>query len=125
VSETDRNRQLAAVAARAASSKQANDVVALDVSGVLSITDLFLIASAPNTRLVKTVVEEIEKKVKEHLGVGPLHVEGFEDLNWVLLDYGDVVVHVFLEEIRRYYDLERLWSDVPRLDVAPAAAAPV
>lgn len=121
VTETDENRQLASVVAAAASAKQAHDTVVLDVHAVLSITDLFVITSAANTRQVKAVVEEIEKRAKQALGAAPLHVEGFDELQWVLMDYGDVVVHVFLDEVRRVYDLERLWSDVPRVVVEPVA----
>lgn len=120
VSETNENRQLASVVTAAASAKQAHDIVVLDVSGVLSITDLFVIASAANTRQVKAAVEEIERRAKQSLGAAPLHMEGFDELQWVLMDYGDVVVHVFLDEVRRVYDLERLWSDVPRLALEPA-----
>jgi ribosome-associated protein len=84
------------------------------VGEVLSIVDAFVIASAPNTRLVRTIADEVELRIKEAGGGGPLRVEGLDDLRWVLLDYGDVVVHVFLQEVRDYYELERLWSDVPR-----------
>lgn len=125
VTETNENRQLVSVVAAAASAKQAHDTVVLDVSGVLGICDLFVVTSAANTRQVKAVVEEIEKRAKQALGASPLHTEGFDELQWVLMDYGDVVVHVFLDEVRRVYDLERLWSDVPRLPVeaVPLAAA--
>ena len=81
---------------------------------MLAIVDRFVIASAPNTRQVATIAEEIEARVKLAGGGGPLRHEGLDDLRWVLLDYGDVVVHVFLQEVREYYDLERLWSDVPK-----------
>ena len=86
----------------------------LSVGEVLSIVDAFVITSAPNTRQVRTIAEEIEDRIKFAGGGGPLRVEGTDDLRWVLLDYGDVVVHVFLQEVREYYELERLWSDVPR-----------
>jgi ribosome-associated protein len=81
---------------------------------VLAIVDRFVITSAPNTRQVATIAEEVEQRIKDVGGGGPLRAEGFDDLRWVLLDYGDVVVHVFLQEVREYYELERLWSDVPR-----------
>ena len=70
--------------------------------------------SAPNSRLVRTIAEEVEEKLKDRGGVEPMRVEGRSDLTWVLLDYGDLVVHVFLDETRRFYDLERLWADAPR-----------
>jgi ribosome-associated protein len=105
-----------AVAAAAASAKKGEDIVALDVGDVLSITDAFVITSATNTRHVRTLVDEIENAMKEHTGSSPTSVEGLDDATWVLLDYGDVVVHVFLDETRAYYELERLWSDAPRVD---------
>ena len=109
-------------AARAAAGKNGNDVVVLDVGEVLSIVDYFVITSAPNSRLVEALAEEVEAVLKA-TGGGPLRVEGYDDATWVLLDCGDVVVHVFLDEVRAYYELERLWADVPRLNWQPAEAA--
>ena len=111
--------------ARAAVAKKGENTVVLRVGEVLAITDSFVITSASNPRLVKTIVEEVEKQIKEAGGPSPIRIEGLADAQWVLLDYGDFVVHVFLDEIRRYYDLERLWRDVPRLEVddQPRAAA--
>jgi ribosome-associated protein len=103
-------------AAAAADDKQAADVVVLDVGGVLAIVGQFVIASASNTRLVRTIADAVEERLTELGGPKPLRVEGLDDLRWVLMDYGDFVVHVFLDEARRYYELERLWNDVPRLD---------
>ena len=108
-------RRLAVVAARAADDKKGTDVMVLDVSDTLSITDAFVIASAPNTRLVATIAEAIEMAAKEAGGSGPIAVEGASEASWVLLDFGGYVVHVFLEETRRYYDLERLWADAPSI----------
>jgi ribosome-associated protein len=105
-----------AVAAAAASAKKGNDIVALDVGDILSITDAFVITSASNVRLVRTIVDEIEKAMKEQLSAPPTSVEGLDDATWVLLDFGDIVVHVFLDETRAYYELERLWADAPRID---------
>ncbi|HVM51848.1 MAG TPA: ribosome silencing factor [Acidimicrobiales bacterium] len=102
------------VAAEAAASKQGEEIVILSVGEVLAIVDSFVITSADNTRQVATIAEEIEKRIKAEGGGGPFRVEGLDDKRWVLLDYGDVVVHVFLREVREFYDLERLWSDVPR-----------
>lgn len=110
-------------AARAADAKSADDVVVLEVGPVLALCGHFVICSAPNTRLVRTIAEEVEEQVRLAGGPKPVRTEGLDDLRWVLLDYGDFVVHVFLDETRRYYDLERLWSDVPRLDWQPEAAA--
>lgn len=86
----------------------------LTVGEVLAIVDAFVITSAPNTRQVRTIADGVEQRIKLAGGGGPLRVEGLDDLRWVLLDYGDIVVHVFLQEVREYYELERLWSDVPR-----------
>ena len=82
----------------------------------MGITDAFVITSASNVRLVRTIAEEVEQRVKAAGGPAPYRVEGTDDARWVLMDYGDFVVHVFLDEARRYYDLERLWADAPRLD---------
>ncbi len=106
----------AAVAARACDAKSGDETVVLDVGDVLAITDAFVITSATNTRLVRTIAEEVEEQVVLAGGPKPARVEGLDDLRWVLLDYGSFVVHVFLDEARRYYELERLWADVPRLD---------
>jgi len=106
---------LAAVAARAASDKLGSDTVILEVGQVLAITDAFVITSGANSRQVRTIAEAVEDAVKADAGPSPLRIEGLDDARWVLLDYGDFVVHVFLDEARRYYDLERLWSDAPRV----------
>ncbi len=113
--DLDGVRRLAAVAARAAAAKVGQDTVVLEVGEMLAITDAFVITSGVNTRQVRTIAEEVEAKVTEAGGPKPLRVEGLDDARWVLLDYGDFVVHVFLDEVRRYYDIERLWSDAPRL----------
>lgn len=106
-----RNRAVAA--ARAAAAKVGLDTLVLDVGAVLAITDYFVITSAANPRQVRTIAKEVEARLGESAGVKPLRIEGLDDARWVLLDYGDFVVHVFLEEVRRYYDIERLWSDSP------------
>jgi ribosome-associated protein len=107
-------RDIAVTAARAAAAKQAADVTILDVHGLIVITDYFVIASGETERQVKTILEEVERAVRE-LGEKPIRREGDADSRWVLLDYIDVVVHVFAQEEREYYDLERLWRDAPRL----------
>lgn len=88
----------------------------LEVGEVLAIVDWFVIASAANPRQARTIAEEVEEQLRRHDGSGPLRVEGTDDARWILLDYGDIAVHVFLEEARSYYDLERLWADVGHLD---------
>ena len=107
----------ARVAVIAAAEKKGSDLAVLDVGEVLSIIDLFVLASASNARQVRTIVEEVEQALTEHDGSKPISVEGRADASWVLLDYGDIVVHVFLDETRAYYDLDRLWGDVPRIEV--------
>jgi ribosome-associated protein len=108
-------RQWARIAARAASAKGGEDTVIIEVGLVLAITDAFVITSGRNTRQVKTIAEEVEARLKAEGDIKPLRVEGLGDSQWILLDYGDLVVHVFLDETREYYDLERLWSDGPRV----------
>ena len=111
-------KDLVKIAARAADEKKATNPVVLDVGDLLSITEAFLIASAPNTRLVRSIAEEVELAVKTASGLAPRRIEGMQDGSWVLMDYGDFVVHLFLEETRDFYDLERLWADAPKLDWA-------
>ena len=106
----------AIVAATAASAKLGTDTVILDVGDVLSIVGYFVITSAPNTRQVRTIAEEVEERVRAADGGSPIRTEGLDDATWVLIDYGDVVVHVFLDTTREFYDLERLWGDVRRLE---------
>jgi len=115
-------REWARTAAVAASSKGGEDTLIIDVGRVLAITDAFVITSGRNTRQVKTIAEEVESRLKADGGITPLRVEGLGDGQWILLDYGDLVVHVFLDETRTYYDLERLWSDVPRITWEDEAA---
>jgi ribosome-associated protein len=104
------------VAAGAASSKTVDPTVVLDVGDLLGITDHFVITSGSNVRQVRTIAEEVEKRVKAQGGGSPRYVEGLDDARWVLLDYGQFVVHVFLDEARHYYNLERLWADAPRVE---------
>jgi len=103
----------ARIAARAADDKKGEEVLVLDVGDIMSIVELFVITSAPNSRLVRTIVEEVEQQIFERTGEKPRAVEGLRDASWVLLDYGDLVVHVFLRETREFYGLERLWADAP------------
>ena len=108
------SREAAIAAARAAASKQGADIVILDVRAVIVITDFFVIASGGTARQVKTIVEAVEKALRDR-GERPVRREGETEGRWVLLDYIDVVVHVFADEEREYYDLERLWRDAPKL----------
>jgi len=111
------SRTVAVAAARAAADKQADDIVVLDVSQLIVITDFFVICSASTERQVRTVIEAVEDEVRA-LGVRPVRREGETGAGWLLLDYIDVVVHVFDTEQRAYYDLERLWRDAPTVDWA-------
>jgi ribosome-associated protein len=106
----------AGIAAHAADEKKGEEIVVLEVGEILSIAEVFVLISAPNTRLVRTIVEEIELALKLADDEGPRSVEGLDDATWVLMDYGDVIVHVFLGETRAYYDLDRLWADAPAVE---------
>ena len=123
MTEPDDDAQWPVLAARAADAKSGEDVVVLEVGPVLALCGHFVIASASNTRLVRSIADDVEAQVAAAGGPRPLRVEGLDDLRWVLLDYGDFVVHVFLDETRRYYDLERLWADVDRVDWRESAPA--
>src|SRR5690606_31603273 len=112
----DGTRDWAVLAARAADDKLGVDTVVIDVGDVLAVTDLFVITNGSNPRQVKAIVEEVERKIAEAGGPRPLRVEGLDTLEWVLLDYGPFVVHVFDTEQRAFYRLERLWGDRPRVD---------
>lgn len=119
----------AIVGARAADDKKGADTVILDVGDVLAITGYFVVTSGTNSRQVRSIAEDVEQQISAAGGPKPVRMEGRDDATWVLVDYGSFVVHVFLDETRTYYDLERLWADVPRVpwkadgsDVAPATA---
>ena len=109
-------RRTAQRAARAALDKKAADLTVLDVQGVSSVTDYFLVCSGKSTPHVRTIIDAIRTELKAE-GVRPLHAEGKPESGWVLLDYGDVLVHVFLEDTRAYYALERLWGDAPSVPI--------
>jgi ribosome-associated protein len=105
----------ATTAAESADAKLGRDTVILGMTELFGVVDAFVITSAQNTRHVRTLVEEIERVVKESHGIAPARVEGLPDATWVLMDYGDFIAHVFLQETRDYYDLEHLWSGAPRV----------
>lgn len=109
------SREVALAAARAAASKQAEDIAILDVREVIVITDFFVICTGGSDRQVRTLVDAVEKELRG-LGVRPVRREGQSEGRWVLLDYVDVVIHAFAPEERKFYDLERLWRDAPILD---------
>ena len=113
---TERATELAIIAARAASSVKAQEIIALDVSEQLVLTDVFLIASGASERQVSAIVDAVEEQLFKE-GVKPIRREGKAQARWVLIDFGDVVVHVQHAEDRSYYALERLWKDCPAIDL--------
>jgi ribosome-associated protein len=122
VTATPKSIQIANIAAAAAADKLAENVIALDVTEPMPLTDVFLLASGRNERQVAAIADEIEFKLLE-AGVKYLRREGKETGRWILLDFGDVICHIMHEEDRMYYSLERLWKDCPvvKLDAVPAA----
>lgn len=121
-------KEISIAAARAASDKKAEDIVVLDVAALLVITDYFVICTGRNDRQVKTIADEVEEQLRVEYGVKPIGREGVREARWVLLDFGDLVVHIFQLEERDFYRLERLWGDAPRVslpaDITGPAAAP-
>jgi len=103
------------VAAVAADEKLGQDTVMLAMDEAIGVVDAFVVTSGRNVRQVRTLVEEVERQVKTRAARSPISVEGLRDATWVLMDYGDFVVHVFLEELRSFYDLEHLWNGAPRV----------
>jgi ribosome-associated protein len=116
VTASDRAVTLARAAAAAAADKLATDLVALDVSEHLVITDVFLLAAAPNDRQVRSIVDAVEEALHQ-VGAKPVRREGEREGRWVLLDFADLVVHVQHADEREYYSLERLWRDCPAVDL--------
>lgn len=106
-------RELAMKIAELASDKKANDILLLNMENLSPVTDYYVICSASNTTLVKTICDNIEDKLAEDEAILPTHKEGYNEGRWILLDYGDVVAHIFLEEERDFYNLEQLWADAP------------
>jgi len=115
--------ELAQQAAEAAEDKLATDIVAIDVSQFLVITDVFLLCTAANDRQVRAVIDEVEERL-QRLGSKPLRREGEKEGRWVLLDFGDIVVHVQMAEERVHYALERLWKDCPTIPLKLGAPTP-
>ena len=115
--------ELARVIAGIADAEHGSNVLVLEVGDVLGVTEYFVIVSASNRRLVHTLVDQVEVQTREQTGRSPLRSEGVRENQWVLVDYGDVVVHVFLAEVREFYEIERLYTDVPKVDWSDAATA--
>jgi ribosome-associated protein len=120
VTASEHALQVSLAAARAASARKAVEIIALDVSDRLVLTDVFLIASGTNERQVSAIVDAVEEAL-HGMGVKAIRREGQREARWVLLDFGDVVVHVQHAEDRTYYALERLWSDCPVVELPPDA----
>ncbi|QYJ04626.1 ribosome silencing factor [Nocardioides panacisoli] len=120
---TDHALEIVHAAALAASDKLASDIIAFDVSEQLAITDVFLLASGGSDRQVKAIVDAVEERLRD-LGEKPLRREGERDARWVLIDYGDVVVHIQHAEDRQFYALERLWRDCPTVELPAEVHGP-
>ncbi|MBM7500909.1 ribosome-associated protein [Brachybacterium muris] len=125
MSAPDESLDLARVAGRAAADKLANEVIGLDVSEQVVITDVFLVCSGDSERQVSAIVDGVEEALLKERRRKPLRREGERDARWVLLDYGDIVVHVQHAEDRAFYALERLWRDAPVIDLQLDQAATV
>lgn len=113
--------ELARLAALAADDKRAKQVVILDISPISPVADYFVICHGSSSVQVKAIVDQIAEKVREEDGRHPHHVEGYANARWVLLDYGDVVIHVFHEQEREFYNLERLWGDAKMVELQQVA----
>lgn len=109
-------------AVRAAQSKKAQDIVVLDLRGITSLTDYFIICSGTNSRQNQAISDEIYLQLKDR-GELPVTLEGYDNAEWVLQDYGDFIIHIFLPQSRSYYDLERLWRHAKNIEIPPEAAA--
>lgn len=116
-------REIALLAAEAASEKKAADVVVLDVAETLVITGYFVVATGSTDRHVRSIADEVEDQLREQGGIKPIGREGEREGRWVLLDFGDVVVHVFQPDERDFYRLEKLWADAPRVPLPDSAVA--
>ena len=115
------SRECALIAACAADEKKATDIMVQEVRDLIGVTDYFVIATASNNRQVEAIIDEIEDELREKAGIKPSHREVSPDGSWSLLDYGNIVVHVFMPETREYYRLEALWNDAPTVDLAAEA----
>ncbi len=115
-------KDLAILAARAVDDKKATDTLIIAVGPLLAVTEYFVITSASNRRLVRSLTDEVEAKIREATGRSPLRTEGAREQQWVLIDYGDIVVHVFSDETRSFYEIERLYRDAEFVDWSQVAA---
>lgn len=106
------SKQMVELAAKAASDKKANEILIMDLQGLSNVTDYFLIASANSTTQAQAIADNIDKEMSK-AQIAPLRTEGYREARWILLDFGDIVAHIFIEEDREFYNLERLWADAP------------
>ena len=104
--------ELAVFIARVIDEKQGENTIVIPVGPVVGITEYFIVTSASNARLVRAITDSVLNNVREAVGKGPLRSEGTREQQWVLIDYGDVVVHIFIDEMRRFYEIERLYTDI-------------
>jgi ribosome-associated protein len=105
------------LAVACASEKKAFDIVAIDLREIASFTEFFIVASGTNVRQVQAISDEITEKLKEHLNSRVIRIEGYPTGEWILLDYGDFIVHIFEQKAREFYDLERLWRDAKKVQI--------
>ena len=117
VDRQERSYQLAIAAARVAAENKGRDIVVLDMREQTPIFDYFVIATGTSRRQLHAISDEIDHVLEKELGDRRLGIEGYQESHWVILDYGDVVIHLFDDDTRRYYDLEGLWGNAPRLDL--------
>ncbi len=115
---SERSLELALAAARTAEENRGRDIVVIDVRKQTAIFDYFVIATGTSRRQLHAMSEEIDHKLEDDLGDKRLGIEGYRESHWILLDYGTIVVHLFDEEVRRYYDLEHLWAESPHVDLS-------
>ena len=117
LAEADLPDKRVALAVQAASEKKATNIVILDLREIASFTDYFIICSGRANRQVQAITDEITDQLSKQAGVRASHVEGYQAAEWVLIDYGDFIVHVFAEDARQFYELERLWRDAHRVEI--------
>jgi ribosome-associated protein len=108
---------------QAVDDKKGGDLVLLDISEIASFASYFVICSGDSSRQIQAIADEVELRMREQNGIRPAHVEGYRNAEWILLDYADIVVHVFSKNARAFYDLERLWRDAKRIDAAKLVEA--
>ncbi|MDO8281824.1 MAG: ribosome silencing factor [Thermodesulfovibrionia bacterium] len=108
-------KERAVEAAKTASDKKAKDIIILQLSDLTAFADYFVICSGENPVQIRTIAEAIEQDFKTNAGIKPMGIEGMANGQWVLMDYGDIIIHIFNEESRSFYDLEKLWMDAPRI----------